>query len=220
MYKAVKRCQRLSGKKKTPRPDLHKVVWKRDWQEAKDELTKNRANQQRVCFSRTFTPFPSLAWEHQCWAVFRLLLPGSNRQQVRLLLYKPMNLKVMWQKSLTFHWLSGSRSVCMAEINDGVNQRSRSIIRLSAWKHPPAADEPFGSVEGWMQDLRSGMTKPGNLPRRTGALHVWPEIITSFIGSFLPWGGFIGNIFKHQYELALTASLFSGLCQVSRYSSL
>lgn len=34
------------------------------------------------------------------------------------------------------------------EINDGVNQRSQSIIRSSAWKHPPAADEQLGSVDG------------------------------------------------------------------------
>lgn len=58
------------------------------------------------------------------------------------------------------------------------------------------------------------MTKPGNLPRRTGAPHVQPEIIMSFIGSFMPCGGVFGNIFKHWYELALTASLFLGLYQV------
>lgn len=60
------------------------------------------------------------------------------------------------------------------------------------------------------------MTKPGNLPRRAGEPHVHsvrPDIITPFTGSFLPRGGVTGNIFEHQYELALTASLFSVLCQ-------
>lgn len=59
---------------KTPRPNLHKVVWKRlAGSGGRINGVKNRTNQQTVRFFRTFTPFPSLAWKHQHWAVFRFL---------------------------------------------------------------------------------------------------------------------------------------------------